>query len=131
MSHTTIASMFGPKKALLGNSKDSVSHASDFMRKEQAYVLKCGTISVTMLFLGGIFQAWDNLVFPLACTVSFCFIYGFYILFESTYETYVNFLEVETTRDEEEDNLSSLKRDLSDYASIRSEISNLSDLGEE
>jgi hypothetical protein len=52
MSHTTVASMFGPKKALLGTHKDSVFLASEYMRREQAYVLKMGSMSVSMLFVG-------------------------------------------------------------------------------
>ena len=52
MSQTIVASMFGPKKALLGVNKDSVFRASEYMRSVQGYVLRMGSVSVVMLFIG-------------------------------------------------------------------------------
>ena len=51
LSQSTVVVMFGPSKALKGDSSDSVKDASENMRQQQWLVLCIGGISISALFL--------------------------------------------------------------------------------
>jgi len=88
MAQATVASMFGPKKALLARGRDSVFMSSKYMRDVQNFVLKYGAISITSLFIGSVLQAFDSIVFPLACILLCLFSYGFYLLYMNAWMSY-------------------------------------------
>lgn len=87
-AQATVASMFGPKKALLANSKEAVYMSSKYMRNVQSSVLRYGGVAIALLFIGSILQAFDSVVTPLACILFVIFCFGFYILYTHSIESY-------------------------------------------
>ena len=69
-----------------GHQKESVEEAAVYMRRKQADILRCGAVSITMLFFGGMFQAIENLSDDLACAIIFLFAVGIYMFYQSTRE---------------------------------------------
>jgi hypothetical protein len=51
LTQSTIVTMFGPSKALKGDSSDAVKDASENMRQQQWMVLFIGTISYSLFSL--------------------------------------------------------------------------------
>ena len=51
LTQSTVVVMFGPSKALKGDTSDSVKDASENMRQQQWMVLLIGGVSITALFL--------------------------------------------------------------------------------
>ena len=105
LTQSTIVTMFGPSKALKGDSSDAVKDASENMRQQQWMVLFIGTISyslfslfyhhdlilfnraltlgaicITCLFSGACIQTWVNLPYPLAIIASFIYIVSYTLL---------------------------------------------------
>jgi len=58
------------------------------MAIEQKYVIKVGSVSVTCLFVGGVFQGWDNLSPYLALSITVLFCSGYYLLVTSVWRAY-------------------------------------------
>jgi len=52
VTQTTIVTMFGPSKALKGDTSDSVKLASENMRQQQWYILNVGVVCITSIFFG-------------------------------------------------------------------------------
>ena len=64
LTQTTIVTMFGPTKALLGKTDTEVLEASKTMRKQQQSVLEMAALTVTSIFVGCMIQTW--VLFPTA-----------------------------------------------------------------
>ena len=80
LSQATIVTMFGPSKALKGDSTDAVQMSGDEMRKQQYLVLVGGFFSITALFIGSCIQAWNSLPGLLALTCTFVYLGGYLVL---------------------------------------------------
>ena len=63
--------MFGPSKALKGDTSDSVKVASENMRQQQWMVLCIAAFCITCLFMGAIIFCWAKYPIPLAILLTF------------------------------------------------------------
>lgn len=80
LSQSTIVVMFGPSKALKGDSTDSVKDASENMRQQQWMVLCIGGVSITALFVGAMIQTWVQLPYPLAIILTLLYLTSYTLL---------------------------------------------------
>jgi len=80
LTQTTIVTMFGPSKALKGDTSDSVKIASENMRQQQWLVLGIGTICISSVFFGAAIETWVNLPFPLAVILTIIYAVSYTML---------------------------------------------------
>lgn len=72
--------MFGPSKALKGDTSDSVKISSENMRQQQWMVLGIGTVCITSVFFGAAAQTWVNLPTPLAIILTIIYSVSYTLL---------------------------------------------------
>jgi len=94
--------MFGPSKALKGDTSDSVKVASENMRQQQWMVLMIGALCIFSLFMGAAIQTWVNMPIPLATILTFIYIVSYTLLILWGRGAYFMFhLETDITTPEE------------------------------
>lgn len=91
LTQTTIVTMFGPTKALLGKTDKEVLDASLNMRKEQRSVLEMAALCVTSIFVGAMFQTWVNMPTALAAILTIVYILSYMLLVKRGRESYLLF----------------------------------------
>ena len=88
LSQCTIVVMFGPSRALKGDTTESVKIAADHMRHQMFTILKIAFIAVTALFLGVFIYCWSHTPFELAIPTSLLYIGGYYTVLTYGMHTY-------------------------------------------
>jgi len=99
LSQCTIVTMFGPSKALKGQTTDAVKDAADSMRHQIFFILRIAGVAVTSMFGGTLFFAVAHLPYPVAIPTIFCLVVGYYLIYSHGKSTYALFaLENDITK---------------------------------
>jgi hypothetical protein len=75
VTQTTIVTMFGPSKALKGETSLSVKEASENMRQQQWYILYMGMVCIICIFFGVAVENFMN-EHPYALAVAICILFA-------------------------------------------------------
>jgi hypothetical protein len=93
LSNAVVSSMFAPKFSLLGTDADSMYQATEMMKKQERFTLRCGFVAVLLLFIGSVFIAIENCSIILSVILTSAFVFGYIILYYDTSEIYSFFFK--------------------------------------